>query len=86
VKWKPAAGALMFVPVLRRRRFRRGTIDAVQRTKWGNLMPASASLVGTVWVQLFRRRQQDNHRRGVLSHRSIGEEIPVWYLLGGVDC
>ena len=51
VKWKPAAGALMFGVFFVAAGFG-GTINGVQRTSWGHLFNIS-HLIGTVWVQLF---------------------------------
>jgi ABC-2 type transport system permease protein len=75
VKWKPAAGALMFGLFFVAAGFG-GAINIVQRTRWGHLMQIG-SLVGTVWVYLF---EGDNPTTtGALFFRiTPGEEIPVW--------
>jgi ABC-2 type transport system permease protein len=75
VKWKPAAGALMFGLFFVAAGFG-VAVDVVQRTKWGHLMQIG-SLVGTVWVYLF---EGDNPTTtGALFFRiTPGEEIPVW--------
>jgi ABC-2 type transport system permease protein len=75
VKWKPAAGALMFGLFFVASGFG-AAIDVVQRTKWGHLMQIG-SLVGTVWVHLF---EGDNPTTtGALFFRiTPGEEIPLW--------
>src|ERR1035441_950321 len=51
VKWKPAAGGLMFGVFFVAAAFG-AVINGVQRTRWGNLFNIS-HLVGSVWVQLF---------------------------------
>ena len=50
VKWKPAAGALMFGVFFVAAGFG-VTINGVQRTKWGHLLNIS-HLIGSVWVQM----------------------------------
>jgi hypothetical protein len=56
VKWKPAAGGLMFGVFFVGSAFG-AVINAVQRTNWGNLFNVS-HLVGVVWVQLFEGSNQ----------------------------
>ena len=51
VKWKPAAGALMFGVFFVAAGFG-ATINGVQRTNWGHLFNISY-LIGSVWVHLF---------------------------------
>src|SRR5579871_3811199 len=51
VKWKPAAGGLMFGVFFVAAGFG-ATVNAVQRTKWGHLLQIS-NIVGQVWVWLF---------------------------------
>jgi ABC-2 type transport system permease protein len=81
VKWKPAAGALMFVLFFVTSAFA-ATINAVQRTHWGNLASISY-LVGTVWVQLFEGANKTTN--GAVFFRSpIGEEIPIGYCWAGL--
>jgi len=75
VKWKPAAGALMFGVF-----FVAGgvgaTINAVLRTKWGHLFNIS-ELIGSIWVQLFEG--QTHTTNGAVFFRVIeGEEIALW--------
>ena len=75
VKWKPAAGALMFGLFFVASGFG-GAINAVEGTRWGNLLNIS-SLIGTVWVQLFEGDQRISE--GGAFFRSIrGQEIPLW--------
>ena len=61
VKWKPAAGALMFGVFFVAAGFG-ATINAVQRTNWGHLFNISY-LIGSVWVQLFEGANRDHQRR-----------------------
>jgi ABC-2 type transport system permease protein len=75
VKWKPAAGALMFGVFFVASAFG-GTINLVQHTRWGHLMQIG-SLVGTVWVSLFEGAHPTT--TGALFFRiTPGEELPVW--------
>jgi ABC-2 type transport system permease protein len=81
VKWKPAAGALMFVLFFVTSAFG-ATINAVQRTHWGNLASISY-LVGSIWVQLFEGANKTTN--GAVFFRSpIGEEVPLWYCWAGL--
>jgi ABC-2 type transport system permease protein len=81
VKWKPAAGALMFVLFFVTSAFG-AAINAVQRTHWGNLASISY-LVGTIWVQLFEGANKTTN--GAVFFRSpIGEEIPLGYCWAGL--
>ena len=75
VKWKPAAGALMFGVFFVAAGFG-ATVNAVQRTKWGHLLQIS-NLVGQVWVWLF---EGDNPTTsGAIFFRvTQGEELPLW--------
>ena len=75
VKWKPAAGALMFGVFFVASAFG-GTINLVQHTRWGHLMQIG-SLVGTVWVSLFEGSNPTT--TGAIFFRiTPGEEIPAW--------
>jgi len=81
VKWKPAAGALMFVLFFVTSAFA-ATINAVQRTHWGNLASISY-LVGSIWVQLFEGANKTTN--GAVFFRSpIGEECPLWLCWAGL--
>jgi len=75
VKWKPAAGALMFGIFFVAAGFG-AAIDLVQSTKWGHLMQIG-NLVGTIWLYLF---EGDNPTTsGALFFRiTPGEELPLW--------
>jgi ABC-2 type transport system permease protein len=82
VKWKPAAGALMFVLFFVTSAFG-ATINAVQRTHWGNLASISY-LVGSIWVQLFEGANKTTN--GAVFFRSpMGEEVPLWYCWAGLS-
>ena len=75
VKWKPAAGALLFGVFFVAAGFG-GAINGVLRTRWGNLLNIS-HLIGVVWVSLF----EEPMRRGagaVFFRVARGEEIPIW--------
>lgn len=75
VKWKPAAGALMFGVFFVAAGFG-VAINGVQRTKWGHLFNISA-LIGSVWVQLFGADPKINNG-GVFFKIPGGEELPIW--------
>jgi ABC-2 type transport system permease protein len=70
VKWKPAAGALMFGVFFVAAAFG-GVINAVQRTKWGNLFNIG-HLVGVVWVHLFEGAEHSS--TGAVFFRVLPEE------------
>ncbi len=75
VKWRPAAGGLMFGVFFVAGAFG-ATINGVQRTKWGHLLNIS-HLIGSVWVQLFG--DTDGTTNGALFFRvPRGEELPLW--------
>ena len=64
VKWKPAAGGLMFGVFFVAAGFG-ATVNAVQRTNWGT--PVQHQLPGRLGLgAAFRRRQPDHQRRGLL--------------------
>src|SRR5581483_114954 len=75
VKWKPAAGALLFGIFFVASGFG-GAINAVQDTKWGYLLNIS-NLVGSVWVQLFEGDDPTNNG-AVFFRVAPGSVIPVW--------
>lgn len=75
VKWKPAAGALVFGVFFVASGFG-GAINAVQETRWGNLLNVS-NLIGSVWVQLFEGDDPTNNG-AVFFRVSAGEQLPVW--------
>jgi ABC-2 type transport system permease protein len=75
VKWKPAAGGLMFGVFFVAGAFG-GIINAVQRTYWGNVFNIGY-LVGRVWVQLFEGANQTTS--GAVFFRARADEaIPMW--------
>lgn len=74
VKWKPLAGGLLF-GVFFVAAGMGGAINAILRTRWGNLLNISR-LVGTVWTSLF---EQPAHRgSGAVFFRAHEGEIPIW--------
>lgn len=75
VKWKPAAGALMFGVFFVAGGFG-ATVNAVQRTRWGHLFNISA-LIGSVWVDLFGADREVNNG-GAFFRVPRGEAIPLW--------
>ncbi|HWB84950.1 MAG TPA: ABC transporter permease subunit [Bryobacteraceae bacterium] len=73
VKWKPAAGALLFGVFFVAAGFG-ATVNNVERTKWGDLFNIT-SMVGSVWVALFG----DPDRTGAVFFRvSRDSPIPQW--------
>ncbi len=85
VKWKPAAGALMFGVFFVAAGFG-AAINGVQRTKWGHLFNISA-LIGSVWVQLFGADPAVNNG-GAFFRMPADERLPLWCCWGalGVLC
>ncbi|HEY1338536.1 MAG TPA: hypothetical protein VGF59_13555 [Bryobacteraceae bacterium] len=75
VKWKPAAGALMFGVFFVAAGFG-VTVNAVQRTKWGHLLNIS-HLIGSVWVQLFEGANKTTNG-AVFFRVPEGQELPMW--------
>ena len=75
VKWKPAAGALMFGVFFVAAGFG-AAINGVQRTRWGHLFNISA-LVGSIWVHLFGADPAVNSG-GAFFRMPAGEELPLW--------
>jgi ABC-2 type transport system permease protein len=81
VKWKPAAGALMFGVFFVAGGFG-ATINGVQRTNWGHLFNISY-LIGSVWVDLFEGANKTTN--GALFFRAPrGEELPIWCSWAGL--
>ena len=74
VKWKPAAGALMFGVFFVAAGFG-VAINNVQRTKWGSLFNISA-LIGSVWVQVFGADPTVNN--GGVFFRAPSDALPLW--------
>jgi ABC-2 type transport system permease protein len=75
VKWKPAAGALMFGVFFVAGGFG-ATVNAIQRTSWGSLFNISY-LIGSVWVQLFEGSNQTTNG-AVFFRAPLGEVLPLW--------
>ncbi len=75
VKWKPAAGALIFVLYFVAAGFG-ATINAVQRTHWGHLLNIGY-LVGRIWVQIFEGANKTTNG-AVFFRVPMGEELPMW--------
>ena len=81
VKWKPAAGALMFGVFFVAAGFG-VAINGVQRTKWGHLFNISA-LIASVWVQLFGADPKINNG-GFFFRIPQDEELPIWACWGAL--
>jgi ABC-2 type transport system permease protein len=80
VKWKPAAGALVFGVFFVAAAFG-GTINLVQRTNWGHLFNIGY-LVGSVWVQLMEGATRTTNG-AVFFRVPMGEELPIgWCWFG----
>ena len=75
VKWKPAAGGLMFGVFFVAAAFG-AIINGVQRTNWGSIFNVGY-LVGSVWVQLFEGSNQTS--TGAVFFRSPSDSaLPLW--------
>jgi ABC-2 type transport system permease protein len=75
VKWRPAAGGLMFVLFFVTAGFG-AMINNVQRVHWGNLFNISY-LVGSIWTNLFEGANKTTN--GAIFFRvPMGEEMPLW--------
>jgi ABC-2 type transport system permease protein len=75
VKWKPAAGALMFGVFFVAAGFG-AAVNAIQRTNWGYLFNISY-LIGSVWVQLFEGPNPTTN--GAIFFRvPQGQPLPLW--------
>jgi ABC-2 type transport system permease protein len=80
VKWKPAAGALVFGVFFVAAAFG-ATINGVQRTNWGHLFNIGY-LVGSVWVQLMEGATRTTNG-AVFFRVPLGEELPIgWCWFG----
>ena len=75
VKWKPAAGGLMFGVFFVAAAFG-AVINQVQRTAWGHLFNIG-HVVGSVWVQLFEGSNRTTNG-AVFFRAPIGEDLPMW--------
>ena len=75
VKWKPAAGALMFGVFFVTASFG-AVINQVERTNWGYLANIGY-LVGSIWSRMFEGSNRTTD--GAVFFRSpIGSELPMW--------
>lgn len=83
VKWKPVAGGLLFGIFFVAAGFGEA-INAVLRTKWGNLINIS-NLVGSIWVSLFDK-PMERGSGAVFFRVARGEEIPVWMCWVSLAC
>jgi ABC-2 type transport system permease protein len=83
VKWKPAAGGLMFGVFFVAAAFG-AVINGVQRTRWGNLFNVS-HLVGSVWVQLMEGSSRTTNG-AVFFRVTPGEELPLWCCWAALGC
>jgi ABC-2 type transport system permease protein len=75
VKWKPAAGGLMFGVFFVGAAFG-AIINGVQRTTWGSLFNIGY-LVGSVWVDLFEGSNKTTNG-AVFFRAPQGDELPMW--------
>jgi ABC-2 type transport system permease protein len=75
VKWKPAAGGLMFGVFFVAAAFG-AVINGVQRTRWGHIFNIS-HLIGVVWVQLFEGANKTTNG-AVFFRVPEGEALPLW--------
>jgi ABC-2 type transport system permease protein len=75
VKWKPAAGGLMFGVFFVAAGFG-ATVNGVQRTNWGHLFNISY-LIGSVWVNLFEGAEKTTNG-AVFFRVPRGQELPMW--------
>jgi ABC-2 type transport system permease protein len=83
VKWKPAAGALMFGVFFVAAGFG-VAVNQVQRTKWGHLLNIS-HLIGSVWVQLFEGANKTTNG-AVFFRVPEGEDLPLWCCWTALGC
>jgi ABC-2 type transport system permease protein len=81
VKWKPAAGALMFGVFFVGAGFG-AVINEIQRTNWGYLFNI-AYLIGSVWQNLFEGANKTT-TGAVFFRVPRGQELPLWYSWAGL--
>ncbi len=81
VKWKPAAGALVFGVFFVTAAFG-ATINAVQRTNWGSLFNIGY-LVGSIWAQLMEGATRTTNG-AVFFRVPMGEELPIGWCWFGI--
>lgn len=75
VKWKPAAGALMFGVFFVTAAFG-AIVNQVQRTNWGYIFNIS-HLIGRVWVSLFEGSNRTT-RGAVFFRAAVEDSLPLW--------
>lgn len=75
VKWKPAAGGLMFGVFFVAAAFG-AVINSVQRTRWGSIFNVG-HLVGVVWLNLFEGAHHTT-TGAVFFRVQPEEELPLW--------
>ncbi len=75
VKWKPAAGGLVFGVFFVGAAFG-AVVNGVLRTNWGSLLNVSY-LVGSVWTQLFEGAERTTGG-AVFFRVPRGQELPLW--------
>jgi len=75
VKWRPAAGALMFGAFFVASAFG-GVINVMLGTRWGDLL-SMPNVIGTVWVRLFEG-ENSLSEGGVFFRLDRSAIIPVW--------
>jgi ABC-2 type transport system permease protein len=81
VKWKPAAGGLMFGVFFVASGFG-ATINAVQRTKWGHILQFM-TMMGQIWISLFEGANPST-TGGVFFRITQGEELPMVCCWGAI--
>jgi hypothetical protein len=75
VKWKPAAGGMMFGVFFVASAFAALT-NAVLRTRWGNLFNIG-HVIGLIWTQLFEGSNPTTNG-AVFFRAPESEQLPVW--------
>jgi ABC-2 type transport system permease protein len=81
VKWKPAAGGLIFGLFFVAAGFG-AIVNAVQRTNWGHLFNVRF-LVGSVWLWMFEG-SANTSGGAVFFGVPQGEELPLWWSCAGL--
>ena len=79
VKWKPAAGALLFVVYFVAAALGT-TINSVQRTNWGSLLNIGY-LVGSIWGWLFEGANRTSNG-AVFFRAPVAQQLPLWTCWG----
>ncbi len=75
VKWKPAAGALLFVVYFVAAAMG-ATVNTVQRTNWGSLFNIGF-LIGSIWGWLFEGVNRTSNG-AVFFRAPIAQRLPMW--------